>query len=809
MAKHLISRRTAIRSVAGGAALAGAALAGFSACAGGPALTEFSDQAEGVYEFNGGWLFGGVYTEGAEQPGYADGGFTEVTLPHTVASLSWRDWDPATWQNIWIYRRHFDSAALRGGRVFIDFDGVMTNARLVLNGKQLAAHQGGYLPWSVELTSSLVRGDNVLAVVVDSRWLAVPPGGAPLQASAVDFLQPGGIYRDVRLRVVPEAFISDVFAKPLDVLTPHRRVEVACTVDSGRLPRSSLPLTVDLLDGASTLASGSATLPISPGGHATAQVSLTRLGDVTLWGPDTPKLYTVRSTLSGLPGGAAHTQLTRIGFREASFELDGFYLNGHRMPIFGLNRHQLFPFAGMAAPERLQRRDAEILKNSFNCNMVRCSHYPQSPRFLDACDELGLMVWEEPPGWRYVGGGTSQALVEDDVRDMVMRDRNRPSVVIWGTRLNETSGHLDLYQRTAEIARQLDGTRQTSGAMRTHTTVDWTGDVFAFNDYHADAAGNATLLPPLNGVPYLVSEAVGTLDGVQYFRWTDPGTVLARQAAMHAQVHEIAQADPRYCGLLGWTGFDYASIHGHIWDNLKWPGIADTFRVPKPGAAFYRSQVDPRVQPVILPVFFWDSGPDAMPGAGGQASMIATNCDRLEIYAGALHAATGLPDMARFGHLAYPPVFINLTINPVFADLMAGRTGLPELRIDGYVRGRHVASRRMSADTSKDRLVLTADDASIVADGSDATRVTFRALDAYGNQRSYVNGEVDLALTGPASLIGDNPFAFGEYGGVGGAFIRSVPGRAGLVTLTAAHATLGRAKAAVRVTRPGPGRRFL
>ncbi len=145
---------------------------------------------------------------------------------------------------------------------------------------------------------------------------------------------------------------------------------------------------------------------------------------------------------------------------------------------------------------------------------------------------------------------------------------------------------------------------------------------------------------------------------------------------------------------------------------------------------------------MILPVFFWDSGPDAMPGANGQASMIATNCDRLEIYVGALHAATGLPDVARFGHLAYPPVFINLTINPIFVDLMAGRTGLPELRIDGYVRGRHVASARMSADTSNDRLVLTADDASIVADGSDATRVTFRALDAYGNQRSYVNGGV-------------------------------------------------------------------
>jgi beta-galactosidase len=803
MDKHPISRRTVLLAGVGAAAVTG-----LSACTG-TAVT-FSDQAKGVYEFNGRWLFGGAYTTGAELPGHADSGFTEVTLPHTVAALSWRDWDATTWQNVWIYRRHFDSAALRGGRVFIDFDGVMTNATLVLNGHELATHQGGYLPWSVELTGSLVHGGNVLAVIVDSRWLAVPPEGAPLRAAAIDFLQPGGIYRDVRLRVVPEAFISDVFAKPVNVLTQHRRVDVTCTVDSGRVTRSPLNLTVDLLDGSSTLATASATLRISATqSSSTANLSLTGINDVTLWGPDTPRLYTLRATLSGLPGNATHTYLTRIGFREARFELDGFYLNGYRTPIFGLNRHQLFPFAGMAAPARLQRRDAEILKNDFNCNMVRCAHYPQSPHFLDACDEVGLMVWEEPPGWHYVGGGASQELVASDVRDMVIRDRNRPSVIIWGTRLNETIGHIDLYRRTVQIAHQLDGTRQTSGAMRTQSTTDWTGDVFAFDDYHVDSAGNATLLPPVNGVPYLVSEAVGTLDGVRYFRWTDPGEVLARQAVMHAQVHEIAQTDPRYAGLLGWTGFDYASLHGHIWDNVKWPGVADTFRVSKPGAAFYRSQVDPRVQPVILPVFFWDFAPATAPGGLGPDAMIATNCDRLEIYVGGLHAATGLPDRARFGHLPYPPVFVDLTVSPVFVDLMADRTDPPELRIDGYVRGRQVGSARMSADTSRDRLVLTADHASIAADGSDATRVTFRALDRYGNQRCYVSGGVNLSLTGPASLVGDNPFAFGEYGGVGGAFIRSLPGRTGLVTLTAEHAALGSASVRVRVTQPGPGRRFV
>lgn len=804
MPEHGPSRRAVLQ-----AGIGTAALAGLTACSSGPGVVPATDQAAGVYEFNPGWLFGGIFSDGCTDPGFDDSGFTEVTLPHTVVPLSWRDWDPATWQNIWIYRRHFDGAALRGGRAFIDFDGVMTNATVLLNGHRVCAHQGGYLPWSAELTRYLGAGSNVLAVAVDSRWLSVPPEGAPDHAAGIDFLQPGGIYRDVRLRVVPEAFISDVFAKPVDVLTRHRKVEVTATVDTGAVRGTTMKVTADLLDGTRILGSASADVRPTRSASATARLNLTRIRDVTLWSPETPKLYTVQVTLSGLPSGASHSYLTRIGFREARFEVGGFYLNGRRVTLFGLNRHQLFPFAGMAAPARLQRRDAEILKNDFNCNMVRCSHYPQSPHFLDACDELGLMVWEEPPGWRYIGAASSQELIARDVRDMVLRDRNHPSVIIWGTRVNETGGYTALYRRTAQIARELDGSRQTSGAMRTHSTVDWDEDVFAFDDYHKDSAGNATLLPPLPGVPYLVTEAVGTLDGVPFFRWTDSGWALARQAVMHAQVHEIAQSDEHYAGLLGWTGFDYASLHGHTWDNVKWPGVCDTFRVAKPGAAFYRSQVDPRVEPVIIPVFFWDFEPGSGTSGQRQTGMIATNCDRLEIFVGGLHAVTAWPDTSRFSHLAHPPVFVDLEVNPVFVDLVAGRTGLPDLRIDGYVRGRLMATVRMSADTSKDRLVLTADDASIAADGSDATRVTFRALDAYGNQRRYVTGGVSLSLEGPGILVGDNPFAFGEYGGVGGAFIRSIPRKTGLVTLTAAHATLGSATTHVRVTRPGPGRRFL
>jgi beta-galactosidase len=761
-----------------------------------------SGQAAGParsYAFNQNWLFGGVYVSGSEQPGHDDADFARVTLPHTVTPLSWGNWDYAAWENVWIYRKHVDGSAVAGGRVFADFDAVMTNATVVVNGVTVSTHQGGYLPWSAELTGHLTPGDNVLAVIVDARLLDVPPDNPPGGTGYTDYLQPGGIYRDVTLRIVPEVFIADVFAKPVSVLTSDRGVEVQVTIDAARVPRGPVRITAELLDGPDRIAAASATTAITAAGTSVAQLGITGIGDVTLWSPDTPKLYTVQATMSDA-GGPPHTVRVTTGFRQAVFELDGFYLNGERFEIFGLNRHQSFPYLGMAAPARLQRRDAEILKNELNCNMVRCSHYPQSPHFLDACDELGLMVWEEPPGWGYVGDEAFQQIVLQNVHDMVVRDRNRPSVIVWATRLNETANYPALYAQTRQLAYDLDGTRQTTGAVTFHSTTGWAEDVFSYDDYES-SGGNAILKPPVPGVPYFVSESVGALDGAPLYRWIDTGAVLAVQGRMHAQVHNIAQSDPRYAGLLAWCGIDYASISGgnRIWNNLKTPGVTDTFRVPKPGAAFYRSQVTPEADPVILPMFFWDFGPGSPAAGPGPGSIIATNCDRLEIYVAGKYVTTAFPDTGHYGSLAYPLAVADLTVDG------AGR---PELRVDGYVGQRRAASLRMSADTARDRLVLTADDTSIEADGSDMTRLTFRALDAYGNQRPYVTGDVTLSLAGPATLISQNPFAFATYGGVGGAFVRSEPGRTGRVTVTAEHPALGHATVRLTVT-PARAQQFL
>jgi len=753
--------------------------------------------------FGAGWRFGPA-SAGSDRPEFDDSGFAAVTLPHTVTPLSWQDWDPAAWERVWAYRKHFDAPPGCGGRrVFLDFAAAMTQATVTLNGLRVADHLGGYLPFSIEITGLLRPRGNVLAVRLDSTFnLNVPPDRpAPYASTSVDYWQPGGIYRDVRLRVVPQSFLADVFAKPVNVLDAARQVVVQATVDAvAASGTGSAQVAVSLLDDGREIACARAPVAIAGAGQVTVTATLSDLGDITLWDTDCPKLYLVAARL--LAGDRpVHERRVRTGFREARFALDGFYLNGRRVTLFGVDRHQFFPFAGGAMPDRVQARDAEIIRRELNCTMVRCSHYPQAEAFYDACDELGLMAWEEAPGWGYLGDESWLALAYRDIGEMIVRDRNHPSIVVWGARLNETPNDTVFYTSTNVLAHALDDSRPTAGAMAgLRLTTDYQQDVFGEDDYSwvtgPDGAKEPVLQPPVDGAgqPYLVSEAVGTLSGPAiYYRRTDIQAVQQGQATAHGRVHDIAAADDRYCGLLAWSGFDYPSGSGNQYRGVKYTGVVDLFRIPKPGAALYQAQADPRVRPVIAPAFYWDFG-SVSPVTSLPAAMICANLDRLEAYVGGEHFATVTPDTAGYPHLRYPPSF---------ADFRAvDGSSRPELRIDGYLGAELAASRSFSSDPSGDVLSLAADDAEIEADGADATRLAFRAADRYGAPRPYVTGQVSLDVEGPAVLVGDNPFDFAAAGGAGAVWLRSLAGVPGTVTVTASHPSLGRAVATVRVRDP-------
>jgi len=735
------------------------------------------------------WLFGGKFTEAAAQPDFADATFARVTVPHCVNQLSWQNWDAAGWEDRWIYRRHLEiPEELKTLRLFLEFDGVTAGATPVINGQSLPPHLGGYLPFKYEVTQSLRGGQNVLAVIVDSSWLNTPPSGSPRGNKAVDYYIPGGITRPVRLCAVPQIFISDLFAKPVAVLTPDRQVEVLCTVDAAVVPDKPARIKVDLLDGSRVLATTSQPVQIEHSGETEIKLTLSNLGKISLWDIANPRLYEVKATLL-VDDAPMHDYRVRIGFREARFEVDGFFLNGNRLQIFGLDRHELYPYAGSAMPARVHRKDAHILKHDFNCNMVRCSHYPQNDAFLDACDELGLMVWEELPGWQYIGSDQPwQDLAVRDVQTMIRRDRNRPGIVIWGVRINESENNVPLYTRTTAAAKALDSSRPTSGAMNRYSTKDWIQDVYAFDDYHADPDGSVGVRDPLPGVPYFLAEGVGQFAyGVpkggfgRKYRRAGEMDVQAAQALSHAQIHSKAAAKPRIGGVVAWCAFDYGSPI-NSYQGMKCPGVADIFRIPKLGAGFYFAQVDPKTKVVLQPNFYWDFGPKSPSGPGERAA-IFSNCDRLELFINGRHHSSLKPDHDGFPNVLHPPFF---------AALKLDGTSRPELRIDGYVGNTRALSRSFSSDPSADQLLLHADDTELLADGSDATRLVFQAADKFGAPRPFVTGDVVIELHGPAVVVGDNPFRWDDSGGVGAVWLRTLPNQSGKVHVTAAHPVLGK-----------------
>jgi beta-galactosidase len=740
---------------------------------------------------DGEWRFGGKFDPSATVPDFRDKSFAHVTIPHCVTRLSWQDWDPSSWENIWIYRRPFSlPREVEGLRVFLQFDGVMVNTTPALNGHDLPTHSGGYLPFEYEVTQLLNNGENLLAVAVDARWSDVPPEGSPQGPSRIDYLEPGGIYRPVRLKAVPGIFIRDVFAKPVQVLDPTRHIDVICTLDAAVLPGRNVEVLAELQSEGNLLARTRESVELQHTGGTEVRFTLKCPGNILLWDVDAPRLCDLITTLL-VNGRPVHDHHIRIGFRDARFELNGFFLNGRRLQLFGLNRHQLYPFAGAAMPARVQRRDAAILRHELNCNIVRCSHYPQSEDFLNACDEVGMMVWEEVPGWGYLGDAAWKDLLVRDVGDMIRRDRNHASIVIWGVRANESSNDVELYRRTTALAHALDDSRPASGSMtptsRRSWMESWHEDVFAYDDYHSNPDGSVGIEEPVGGVPYMLSEAVGQFNYParkgfdNYYRRAGDAAVQMQQAIWHAQAHSRAAANPGNCGVIAWCAFEYASLINAI-GAVKYPGVCDTFRIPKLGASFYRAQVDPHRRPVIEPNFYWDFGVQAPHGPGRNAA-IFSNCDRLELFVDKQHHATLHPDSHNYAHLRHAPFF---------ADLEFDAPAPPELlRIDGYLDGNLVLSRSFSSNPRHDRFVCEADDRELAGDGVDATRLVGRVVDCYGAPRAFAGGAVSFEITGPGVLVGDTPLDLAATGGAAAVWIRTRATAPGTIHVTARHSTLG------------------
>lgn len=760
-----MDRRDFIKTT--GTLMTGAVLGARAFAAGGPA------PAGRIIPINRGWCFLPSVPAGGHDPAFDDSGMARVVVPHTNKTLPWHNFDDAEYEFVSLYRRKFRlPASAKGKRVFVDFEGVMTATTVWINGKKLGEYKGGYTPFSFELTDHVTfDGENLLALDVDSTERAdIPPFG-----NVIDYLTFGGLYREVNLRIVPASHIANIFARPADVLSkPH--LDVQCFVEQA-VTHGRLHLEVLLEDGGKVIAK--AGKDIDPGEHTT--VSFAALPRVQLWTLEKPKLYTVRVRLSE-NGQVIDEDKRRFGFREARFTDQGFELNGKTLKLRGLNRHQTFPFVGQAMAKRAQRRDAWILRKELHCNIVRTSHYPQSRHFLDACDELGLLVLEEIPGWQHIGNAAWKDIAVDNVGRMVTRDWNHPSIVLWGVRINESPDDHDFYTRTNALAHQLDPSRQTGGIRQGGDyNSEFLEDVFTYNDF------GWPLKPPRHP-RQLNTEFCGHMFPTKSI---DNNERHREHFIRHARMHDVMGSNPQYSGAIGWCAFDY-NTHNNFGsgDRICYHGVMDIFRLPKPAAAFYKSQVSPQEQIVLEPAFHWAIGDS---DEHLKTAVIASNCDHLKLYllrgSDWKMFAEADPDRTQFPHLQYAPFTVDLdkTLGWDWGDL----------KIEGYIKGALKITRQFSGRGVDRKFELVADDDKLQADGADVTRVVLRVTDEFGNIRPFANDPVTFKLEGPADLIGDNPFAL--FGGVGAVWLRARD-RAGAVRLTATHPRLGSRTVEVQIS---------
>ncbi len=731
-----------------------------------------------ILPINRNWRYNRSFVAGAHDLHFDDSSFDRVVVPHTNVKLPWHSFDEKTYEFVSIYRRSFKlPPEARGRRVFVDFEGVMTASTVWINGVRLGEYKGGYTPFSFELTEHVdLGGQNLLAVDVDSTERPdIPPFGYE-----IDYLTFGGIYREVALRIVPATFIENVFAKPKEVLSANPRVEVDCYVQQMEDRREPVTLQVELRDGERVLARSSAPVPaFAATKEAVAHsVVLENLGPIKLWELASPNLYTLHVQLSR---GAEVIDLDsrRIGFREAQFTEQGFELNGKVIKLRGLDRHQTFPFVGQAMPGRAQRRDAQILRQKLKCNIVRTSHYPQSRHFLDACDEMGLLVLEEIPGWQHIGDEAWKLISIDNVSRMIRRDWNHPSIILWGVRINESKDDHDFYTRTNAVAHKLDPTRQTGG-IRYFQESEFLEDVFTMNDF-------GWPLKPPNHPRYLNTEFVGHTYPTKTI---DDKERLVEHTVRHARVHDQLAANPQYAGGIGWCAFDY-NTHADFGsgDRICYHGVTDIFREPKPAAGFYKSQCDPADEIVLEPAFHWARGDESI---GFTKALVCSNCEHLKFYLEDKLVAEADPDKAQFPHLRYAPFT---------ADLGKVVRGWGDLRIEGYIQGKQVIVKTLSGKGIDQKFALLPDDTNLVADGADSTRVVLRVTDEFGAIRPFANDAIKLELDGPAQIIGDNPFAL--IGGTGAIWVRAKE-QAGTVRLTAVHPVLGIQHVQIELTAAAP-----
>lgn len=731
-----------------------------------------------VYSMNPAWRFHKGAVESAETKEFNDKDWTVVSLPDGIEYLPTEASGCINYQGEVWYRKHFTpDAALKGKKLFLHFEAIMGKSKVFVNGKLLTEHFGGYLPVIADVTDVLDwNGDNVIAVWADnSDDPSYPPGKAQ---DVLDYTYFGGIYRDCWLIAHNNVFITDpnyenevaggglfvAFGKVSDALA---EVQLKIHVrNATKNPFSGRVEYMLLQPDGTEVARLSDKIQVKAG-RATTVSDRMPVKQPMLWTPSTPTLYNLLVRVLDKEGNVIDGYRRRIGIRSIEFKgKDGFYLNGrpYGKPLIGANRHQDFAVVGNAVANSIHWRDAKKLKD-VGMEIIRNAHCPQDPAFMDACDELGLFVIVNTPGWQFWNDAPEFAQrVYSDIRNVVRRDRNHPSVWLWEPILNETWYPADFAKNTRDI---VDAEYPYP---------------YCYSGSDSEARGHENF-PVYFAHPANMQDASKEIDPTKtYFtrEWGDnvddwsshnsPSRVARNwgEQPMRVQAQHYAcpyypvtsydvlyKQSPQHVGGCLWHSFDHQ--RGYHPDPF-YGGLMDVFRQPKYSYYMFMAQ-----RPAVKNDRNAGSGPmvyiaHEMTPFSGKDVTVYSNCDevRLTFNKGG-KTYTYKKDKNRPGMPS--PVITFPDVYDFMVDKAFSRTQKQDdvyLLAEGLIDGKVVATHKVVPARRPEKILLWMDNegTDLKADGSDFVTVVAAVADKNGNIKRLNNYNIRFSIEGEGRLLG-------------------------------------------------------
>lgn len=566
-----------------------------------------------------------------------------VNLPHTIQEESLEVYDCK--KGVFVYTKSLSLDTTKLDKnIIIYFEGVMTNCKVFLDDNLVVEHFGGYLPFIADITKFVEGNRNhILKIIVDNQDDKDTPPGKP--TPDLGFIYFGGIYRNVYIeyresvRIVDEMELKDIACgvhyNNFRISHDEYSVQAELTIHSDEM--KNISFNYELMDGDECIHKYMSKVEKLIGNETFyTEYNLTGISE---WTCENPKLYKLIVNVYDGQTLVDSRELS-IGFRQVKVDKNGFYLNGKLVKLFGYNRHHQYPYLGIAVSNEAHIREARMIKMS-GINCLRLAHYPQHPAFIDECDRLGIMLIDCVPGWQWYGGVIWKERLLQNVREMVRRDRNHASIVIYEVSPNETncptfSGDL-FYNKLVRMAKKEKVNALVSGDTVGRYNVNKVGYDIPYNG--TDAL--SWLRKPFrrNGKMQLIREygdwGFGGLNSTS--RATRASGELKMQVhAWNLQWSHNDNLQKNVIGDLIWDGIDHNEAYNSAIPRSKC-GLFDIFRVPKFSYYFVASQGNPKDSGyVLMPIVWGYEKKKVIP--------IYSNCEEVSMYVDGKRFSTRVAD---------------------------------------------------------------------------------------------------------------------------------------------------------------------